>query len=216
MTNFVSKDNLISNLNWRYATKQFDASKKITPDVWSAMEDALVLTASSFGLQPWKFIVVEKPETRKALREVSWNQSQVTDASHYVVFCGLNNMKEDYVIKYMKRICETRNADIAQYDSFKNMILGFAKNMSADEIKTWNAKQVYIALGNVLTSAAMLGIDTCAMEGLDKSKYDEILGLNGTDYSTCFACAFGYRNPEDDYAKRKKVRFSKEDVIQKF
>ena len=212
----VSNDTLISQLNWRYATKKFDSSKKISDADWKTLEDALVLTPSSFGIQPWKFIVVTDPAVRQKLVLATWNQTQPVECSHFVVFAVRKNLGADHVDRYLARIAELRGGAVEALAGFRNMMLGSLKQ-AADKgyLDQWQTHQVYIALGNFMTSAAVLGIDTCPMEGLEPAKYDEILGLNGSDYATVVACAAGFRATDDKYATLAKVRFPSEQVIQR-
>ena len=211
--NTITTEQLLDRLRWRYATKQFDATRKIPQDVWSALEDALVLTPSSFGLQPWNFLVVQDPAVRETLKGASWGQSQITDASHLVVFAVHRNNKPEHLDSYIQSIAAARNqpADAPALAGLKKMISQF--NASRPNIE-WNARQAYIALGNFMTAAALLGIDTCPLEGLDPAKYDEILGLEEKNLTTAVACVAGYRADDDKYASLPKVRFLKSDVIQ--
>jgi nitroreductase len=211
---FQSAENLIKNLEWRYAVKRFDATKKIPQNVWEAMEKALVLTPSSYGLQPWKFLVVESAEIRQKLKAVSWNQSQVTDASHYVVFCTKQSMTEADIGKFIELTAKERGTPLEKLAGYRDlMINNIVKGGQKNDVPNWNARQVYIALGNAMTAAAVLGVDTCPMEGLDPKQYDEILGLAGSDYRTVCALAYGYRSSEDVYANAKKIRYAPAEVI---
>jgi len=210
----MNEAELIKIQEWRCSVKKFDASKKIPAAAWAALEKSLLLSPSSYGLQPWKFLVITNADVRKKLLPLSWGQSQVTDASHFVVFAYLNKMNEAYVQKFIEDTAEIRGLPPASLDGYKNMMIGnVVKGMEATKFQEWAKKQVYIALGNFMTSAAAIGIDTCPMEGLDPEKYDETLGLKGTEYSTVVACAAGYRHSEDGYSKMKKVRFPASVVI---
>lgn len=207
-------EELLTVQKWRYATKKFDASKKIAPDVWDALEASLVLTPSSFGLQPWKFLVVTDPGTRAKLREVSWNQSQVEEASHLVVFLAKDGVEEADVDHFVKRIADVRGVPEASLEGYRGMMVAsVVKGKGPAKVPEWAARQCYIALGNFMTSAALLGVDTCPMEGLDAAEYDRILGLAGTGYHTICVCPAGYRSSEDAYATLAKVRFPREEVI---
>lgn len=205
---------LLEVLKWRYATKRFDASKQISPALWSTLEEALVLTPSSYGLQPWQFLVVQTPEIRKQLRAKSWNQSQVEEASHFVVLTTLRGINEEHITKFMQRTATVRGLTLESLAGFQKAIMGdVIHGGRAAVAKEWLARQAYIALGNLMTSAALLGIDTCPMEGLDPVAYDQILGLDSTPYQTIVACALGYRHAEDKYAGLAKVRFDHADMI---
>lgn len=211
--NLTSQD-LLAALRWRYATKQFDASRKISPEVWDAFEESLVLTPSSFGLQPWKFLVVADPSVRAQLMAESWGQSQVTDASHFVVLAARTDLVLPDIEAWVSRMAEVQGKTAESLESMKGMIAGFAERMSVEERHAWNARQVYIALGQLMTSAALLGIDTCPMEGISPPAYDRLLGLENSGYATAVACALGYRSEGDKYATAPKARFERTAVIE--
>lgn len=206
---------LLDQLQWRYATKQFDASKKIPADVWSALEEALVLTPSSFGLQPWRFIVVTDQAVKEQILTASWKQTQPVDCSHHVVFAAKNELTEADVDRFLQRQVEVRGGKLEDLAGYRNLIVGFAgKGTREGWLKEWSIRQSYIAIGNFMTSAALLGIDTCPMEGISAEQYDKILGLEGTGYSTAVACAAGYRAATDKYAGAPKVRFKTSEIVQ--
>ncbi|MFA6960047.1 MAG: NAD(P)H-dependent oxidoreductase [Opitutaceae bacterium] len=212
--NAIPTSQLLDALKWRYATKKFDPMRKIPGDTWGALEESLVLTPSSFGAQPWKFIVVDTPDTRAKLVAASWGQTQVVDASHLVVFAYKQNLDEDHINRYMARTAEVRSTTIESMTPFKNIIMGSLDGARAKGyLDTWQSRQIYIALGQFMASAALLGIDTCPMEGLEPAKYDEILGLVGSGYATLCACPAGYRAVDDKYATTPKVRFPLSEVI---
>lgn len=210
----LNSEQLLTALRWRYATKQFDASRKIPAETWAALEESLVLTPSSFGLQPWKFLVVENPDLRAKLLPDSWNQPQVTDASHFVVLTTRTDLTTADIDAWVSRLSEVQDKPADALAPLKGMIVGFAETMSEEERQEWNIRQVYIALGQLMASAAVLGIDACPMEGISKSAYDRILGLEGSGYATVVACALGYRAGTDKYAVAPKARFEKSRVIQ--
>ncbi len=209
----VGNARLIEALNWRYAVKKFDSSKKLSPQDWATLEQTLVLSASSFGLQPWKFLVIESQELRKQLTAATWKQTQVEDASHYVVFTAKTSMEPEYVDKFMGTAALARSVPRESLAGYANAINGFVSQIPKELVIHWNTRQAYLALGTLMTSAALLGLDTCPMEGLDPRAYDRILGI-GTDYATVCACAIGYRSEEDKYGKTPKVRFPKTDVVE--
>jgi nitroreductase len=207
--------NILEALEWRYAAKSFDSNKKIPSTDWEILEKSLILTPSSYGLQPWKFLIVQDPSIRESLRSASWNQRQVTECSHYVIFTAKKTMEESYIDHYMNSIANTRSVPLESLAGFKRGILNdVMKGPRSSFVKEWIARQCYIALGNFMTSAALMKIDTCPMEGLDPAKYDEILNLEDTDYRTIVACAAGYRNPDDGLSKAKKVRFPKSEMLE--
>jgi len=210
----IPGESLLQQLNWRYATKKFDTSKKIPAADWAVLEEALILTASSYGLQPWKFIVVTDPALKAKLRPASWNQSQVEDCSHLVVFTAKQDVTEADLDRFIARTAEVRGTTVESLAGYKGFMLGDLVNGARHAvIHEWAARQTYIAMGNLLTSAALLGIDACPFEGIEPAKYDEILGLKGTGYATISACPLGYRAEDDKYASAPKVRFAAKDVI---
>ena len=212
--NKLSNADLLATLEWRYATKKFDKSKKIDEKTWSTLEQALMLTPSSYGLQPWKFIIVQDLPTREKLQAASWNQSQVTDCSHHVVFVIKEKMDEEHISKFIEQTAKVRNQDISTLEGYKKMMIGDLVNGPRSEvISEWAARQAYIALGNFMTAAAVLGVDTCPFEGIEPKKYDEILGLTGSGWKTVCACPAGFRSEDDKYADAKKVRFDAKDLI---
>lgn len=210
----MTADDLISSLRWRYATKQFDASRAISDADWDAVEESLVLTPSSFGLQPWKFLVVNDPSLRAKLREQSWGQAQVTDASHLVVLASRVDLDADDIDAWISCLAETNGKSPEDFEMLKGMIAGFAKGMSIEQRHEWNQRQVYIALGQLMASAAVLGIDACPLEGISREGYDDSLGLTGSGYASCVACALGYRDESDKYASAPKARFLRKDVVE--
>jgi nitroreductase len=212
--NPLTPDQLLASLRWRYATKQFDSSREIPADVWEALEECLVLTPSSFGLQPWKFLVVRDPAIRSRLQPESWNQPQVTSASHFVVLTARTDVTKADIDAWITRMVEAQGKSPEDLAPLKGMIAGFAETMSHEARHAWNVRQVYIALGQLMTAAAVLGIDTCPMEGISTAAYDRILGLEESGYATAVACALGYRAEADKYAGVPKARFERNTVIQ--
>ncbi len=212
MSKPVSNETLIQQLKWRYATKKFDATKRISDADWKTLEDVLVLTPSSFGLQPWKFFVIDTPTLKEKLVPVSWGQAQVKDASHTLVMTIKKDIGTAHIEHYVSNTALTRNVPIESLEKFKQVMVGFAGRAGFD-VNAWAKDQVYIALGNFMTAAAMLNIDTCPMEGIDPKKYDEILGLDKLGYATVVACPAGYRSSEDKYAVAPKVRFPHNEII---
>jgi nitroreductase len=211
----IPGESLLEQLTWRYATKKFDPAKKVSAADWAVLEQALVLTASSYGLQPWKFIVVTDPALKAKLRPASWNQSQVEDCSHLVVFTGKKDITEADVDRYIARIAEVRGVSVESLAGYKGYMMGdLVKGARNAIIQEWAARQTYIAMGNLLTSAALLGIDTCPFEGIEPAKYDEILGLTDSEYATVSACPVGYRSADDKYASAPKVRYENKDVVE--
>ena len=212
----TTNQELLTQLRWRYATKRFDATRTIPADTWSALEQALLLAPSSFGLQPWKFVVATTPAVRQQLRAASWGQAQVTDASHYVVFAGLRTTTVEDVDRFLQCQSQVRGTPLESMAGYRKVLVDFlAKGWASKDLAAWNARQGYIALGQFMTAAAMLGVDTCPMEGIDMAAYDRILGLDGTRYTTLCGCAAGYRAADDKYATAAKVRFPLGEVIER-
>lgn len=214
LTPALGPETLVETLNWRYATKRFDASKKIDAKTWEALEDSLVLTPSSYGLQPWKFVVVMDPTLRAQLKTQAWGQGQVTEASHLVIFTHRTDLTEADVDRLLARVSEVRGVDRDSLAGYRQMMMGnLVEGPKRATIADWTARQAYIALGQLMTSAAALGVDATPMEGLDPKAFDQILGLEGSGYATVMACAVGYRAEDDAYAKLPKVRFAKEELV---
>ncbi|MFM2082142.1 MAG: hypothetical protein RL380_833 [Verrucomicrobiota bacterium] len=205
---------LLADLNWRYATKVFDATKKIPADVWDTLAQALTLTPTSYGLQPYKFLIVQDAAQRAALLPHSWGQKQVVDCSHFVVFTARTDMKEADVDKLIQRISKVRGVPAESLGQYRGMMISDIVNGPRGKAAhEWAARQTYIALGNFMTSAAVLGVDACPMEGINPLEYDKILGLEGSGYKTVVACAAGYRAAGDKYATLAKVRYETADTV---
>jgi nitroreductase len=205
---------LLSALEWRYATKAFDATRKIPADIWAALEKVLVLTPTSYGLQPYRFLVIDNSEVRAQLLPHTWNQKQVVEAAQYVVFTVRTEMTEADVDKLIKRLTEIRQVPEESLNFYRQMMVGDVVNGPRGKMaREWAARQAYIALGNLMTAAALLGVDACPMEGLDPAEYDRLLGLQGSGYATVVALALGYRAANDKYAALPKVRYELADLV---
>jgi nitroreductase len=206
---------LTAQLRWRYAVKRFDPARKIPAEDWRALEEALVLTPSSYGLQPWKFFVISDQSLKDQLVPLSWNQRQLADCSHVVVFTIKADLAAADIDRYLARMAEVRGIAVEQLAGFRKLLISsFAPPPAEFNVNEWAIRQVYIALGNFMTSAAVLGIDTCPMEGIEPAKYDELLGLPDKGYATAVVCVAGYRAADDKYAVLPKVRFKHQDVIE--
>ncbi len=214
MPTAIPPPQLVEALNWRYATKKFDPEKKIPAEVWHALEQSLVLAPSSIGLQPWKFFVVTDPARRAELQAASFRQAQVVECSHFVVFTVRRDLDAAHVERHIARMVEVTGVAPESLAKFRTMTMSnLDRARAAGTLDTWQEHQIYIALGKFMAAAAVLAVDTCPMEGIEPAKYDELLGLSGTNYATVVACAAGYRRADDKYATMKKVRFRPEDVI---
>lgn len=209
----LQPQDLVSALRFRYATKQFDPARKIDSAAWDALLQSLVLAPSSFGLQPWRFLVISNPEIRASLREVSWNQPQITDADRLVVITTRTDMTAADIDAWMHCLAEAQSKPPEALAAYRGMIDGFVGALDIDARQNWNTRQCYIALGQLMTSAAVMGIDTCPLEGIDKAAYDQILGLENSGYTTAVACAIGHRSNADAYATAPKARFDTSEVV---
>ena len=203
----------LESQNWRYATKKFDSSKKISNSDLDILKEAIRLTSSSYGLQPYKILIVENPETRVKLQPASWGQTQIIDASHLIVFANFTKIDTDDIDAFFKNICETRNIPLVPLLGYKEFMTNAISNKSADEVNIWNQKQTYLALGNLLNAAADLKIDACPMEGFDAKQYNEILGLDKLNLNAALVATIGYRSNEDATQNFKKVRKSNKDLF---
>jgi len=210
----TSPPQLLAALNWRYATKIFDPAQKISAAVWAALEQSLVLTPSSFGLQPYQFLIVQDAAKRAALLPHSWGQRQVVDCSHYLVFTARTEITAADVARLILRISAVRGVPVESLNFYRDLmtanLLDGPRRQMAHE---WAARQCYIALGGLMTAAAVLGVDACPMEGLNPAEYDNLLGLHGSGYRTVVACALGHRAAGDKYAALAKVRYEAQDLV---
>ncbi len=210
----IDSNQLLGQLNWRYATKQFDPLRKINAQNWATLEEALLLTPSSGGLQPWKFIVITDPAVRAKLLPASYGQAQITNASHLVVFASKLNFNEADVDAHIKNLAGAQGIPVESLAPLRGMLVGgIVQSQDEAARNAWARNQAYIALGNLLTSAALLGIDACPMEGFDRAQYDEILGLKAKGFASAVIATLGYRLPTDKYAAAPKVRFPRERVF---
>ncbi len=208
----IDTEELLGALRWRYATRKFDSSRKIDARTWAALEETLVLSPSSFGLQPWKFLVITDQAVKESLVPRSWGQKQLSDASHVVIFAVKHPLTNADVRRHIERTSEVHGIHIDTLAGLEKVISGYVGKPGLD-VRSWSTRQVYIALGNFMTAAALLGVDTCPMEGIDPEAYDKALGLEGSGYFTAVACPAGYRAEDDKSAARPKVRFPAEHVV---
>jgi nitroreductase len=210
----ILPNTLIDSLRWRYATQKFDPDKKISDENWAALEESLVLAPSSFGLQPWKFVIVQDPAVRELISAASFGQLQPVQCSHFVVFALRQNLDASHVDRHIARIVEVRGGSADAHARLRASLVRSAdKARQAGNLDDWMARQVYIALGQFMTAAALLAIDTCPMEGFEPARYDDILGLATQGYTALCACAAGYRAADDKDAATRKVRFKTEEVV---
>jgi nitroreductase len=209
-------DDLARALRWRYATKFFQPGRRIPQPVWAALEDALVQSPSSYGLQPWKFLLIEDPSLRTALRPHSWDQSQITDCSHLVVFLARRTITPADLDRLIHATAEARGLAPEQLDPYRALMeKDLIHGPRSGAIDRWASNQVYIALGTFMTAAALLGVDACPIEGFSPPDYDRVLDLDGSPYRSCVVCAAGYRDPGDRYASLAKVRYPADALIER-
>ncbi|PQB04863.1 NAD(P)H-dependent oxidoreductase [Aureitalea marina] len=200
--------NYLDSLNWRYATKKFDPSKSLSDEDLDYIKEAMRLSASSYGLQPYEVLIIQDPEIRAKLKPASWNQTQITDAAYVVVIANQSTFGDELVDDYIDNLVETRGVskeDVQGYADFmKNTLGGFPEEIKAQ----WTAKQSYIVLANLLSAAAERRVDACPMEGFDPAQYNEILGLGERNLNAAVVATIGYRSDEDATQHYPKVRKS--------
>jgi len=213
--NLQNRETILEQLNWRYAVKKFDSSKRVSDEDWNVLEQSLILAPSSYGLQPYKFIVVTDENLKRELTPAAYGQTQIADCSHLVVITYKKVLTDADVEHFVDRIVEVRNVPGESLKEYEDTMKGSArKAVDENYIETWNSRQAYIALGFLLEAAALLRIDATPMEGFNATQVNEILGL--TDYSAVVLCAVGYRDAENDWlVNLPKVRFPVEELIQR-
>lgn len=204
--------NYIDNLNWRYATKKFDPNKKLSEEQVSILKEAARLAPSSYGLQPYKFIDVKDPVVREKLKEKSWNQSQITDASNLFVIAIRTDIDEKFIEDHIKLISKERNQDINSFSGLKDLLSGFILGLNNENKEIWATKQAYLVLGLLTDLCANIHIDACPMEGFECEAYDEILDLRNKNLKSAVLLTVGYRDENDSYSQMKKVRHTAEDL----
>lgn len=205
--------NFIQDANWRYATKKFDATKKVSNEDLDTLKEAIRLSSSSYGLQPYKVLIVENPELRAQLQPVSWGQTQIVDASHLIVFANVTNIGETEIDAYFKNLTETRNIPMEALQGYADFMKSKITSLSEEARNIWTSKQTYLALGNLLNAAAELKIDVTPMEGFEPEQYNEILGLKKLGLNASLVAPIGYRHEEDATQHYVKVRKSNEELF---
>ncbi len=206
---------IIENLKWRYATKKFDTGKKVSEQDLLKLQEAVNLAATSYGLQPFKILIIENSEIRERLKEAAWGQNQLTEASHIVLFCNFLNVGDKEIDSYLNLRAEINNVDPDTYKEYGNFMKGAISSLTPEQMATWTSKQTYIALGTLLAATAELKIDSCPMEGFDKDKFDNILGLKERGLASSVMAAIGYRDENDPYSAYKKVRKPLSELFEK-
>lgn len=205
---------LIEHLNWRYATKKMDASKKVSDKDIAVVKESIQLAASSYGLQPYRVLEIKDPQLREELRPLSWNQSQVTEASHFFVFCNQMTVTDEDVDRLIQLKAEINQIDLDKISGYGDFIKGKLTEKTETDMFHWTAKQTYLALSNAMNACAELRIDCTPMEGFDTKAYNEKLGLTEEGLNACVLLAIGYRHQEDTAQHSKKVRKSLDDLFQ--
>jgi len=204
---------ILSKLNTRYATKVFDPTKKVPEAEMEKLLEAIRLSASSYGLQPYKVLVVEDPKIRAELRKVAWDQPQITDSSALLVFAVNYDTNAKSVDDFVDLISRTRNISRDVLSGYSDMMKRSIHSQSPEQIETWVSKQAYIALGFGLVTAAILGLDTCPMEGFSGEDFDRILDIQKLSLKSKVIMAVGYRSKDDHYQDLAKVRMKTEDLF---
>lgn len=201
------------NLKWRYATKQFDATKKISNEAIGLLKEAIQLSASSYGLQPYKVLIISDPKVKEQLKEAAFGQPQLVDSSHVVVFANVSDLNAKHIASYIANIRKTRGLQSEQLEGFSNLMNSVVDGLSHDAREVWAAKQTYIALGNLLSAAADLKIDSCPMEGFDAAKVAQVLNLKELNLTPSVIAALGYRSTQDPTQHYQKVRKPEEELF---
>ena len=204
---------VIKALNWRYATKQFDPTAKLSDQQLEVLKEAFNLTATSYGLQPLKLVIVSEQAVKDKLVPLSMDQKQVQEASHVLVFCIESNLNADFIEAYFNNVQRLRNTPDAILDPFKNYLKDEFATKKEAEIKAWMTKQAYLAMGNLLTVCALEGIDACPMEGFTPAQYNSLLGLDKLGLESVLVMPVGFRAKDDMFARLKKVRRGSSQVV---
>lgn len=197
---------LIQSLKWRYATKKFDTKKSIAAEDMQVILEAIQLTATSYGLQPYKVLNITNKTLRQQMQAASWGQTQVVDASDVLVFCAYTEITSDMIDTYVERKATIQNIPPKNLEGYSDFMKSKILEKSPEELIDWNAKQIYIALGNLLAICGELEIDACPMEGFEPEKYDKMLGLKEKGLTAVLVCPIGYRSAEDFTQHSPKVR----------
>ena len=204
----------LESLQWRYATKKFDPTRSIPEEDLTDLLGAVRLSASSYGLQPYKILVIKDKGLRERLRPSCWNQPQITEASHVLVIANKVDFKADLIDSYLEEVSETRGVPLENLSGYGDFMKSKLLSLPTATKAEWTARQAYIALGNLLSAAAALRIDACPMEGFDRGQVDEVLDLGQQGLTTAVIIPIGYRSAADDTQHYKKVRRSEESLFE--
>ena len=205
--------NFITNANWRYATKKFDTTKKVSKEDLETLKEAIRLSASSFGLQPYRVLIIENPELRAKLQPAAWGQSQIVDASQLIVFANITNFGETEIDASIANTTETRGLPTDALKGYGDFMKSKIVVLPEDVRNTWASKQTYLALGNLMNAASELRIDVTPMEGFEPTQVNEILGLGKLGLNATLLATIGYRHEEDATQHYAKVRKSNEELF---
>tara|TARA_R100001369_G_scaffold77006_2_gene106260 strand:- start:948 stop:1580 length:633 start_codon:yes stop_codon:yes gene_type:complete len=205
--------NYLENLHWRYATKKFDATKKINETDLEFLKEAMQLSASSYGLQPYEILVIEDAELREKLKPAAWNQSQITDASQLIVIANKVGFGDELIDSYIENVSTVRELPLESLSNFSSFMKSKIGEFSIEQKAQWTQNQSYIVLGNLLSAAAEIKVDVCPMEGFDAKVFNEILELDKKGLNTAVIATIGYRSEEDDTQHHPKVRKEKEELF---
>ncbi|MEQ8908584.1 MAG: NAD(P)H-dependent oxidoreductase [Vicingaceae bacterium] len=205
---------IIEGLKWRYATKKFDPTKKLSKTDLEKLKEAIQLSASSYGLQLYKVLIIEDEALRKKLKPAAWDQPQILDASHLLIFCNETSVTEENIQEHIQLKADTVGVDAAKLKGYGDFIYGQWKDQSPEAQSNWTAKQTYIALGNLVAACGEMKIDACPMEGFEPAKVNEILGLEEKGLNAAVLATIGYRSEEDETKDAPKVRKSKDDLFE--
>jgi len=210
----IEPQEILKSLQWRYACKKFDSSKRISEDQLELLLNAFNLTATSLGMQLMKCVVVSNQDLKEEMVSFCHGQRQVADCSEVLVLCRFNTVEEKHVDEYVHRSATIREMDMnsSKVQGFRNMVLS-TTNYSDERKLHWMTNQVYISLGNLLNTCAMLGIDSCPMEGFLPSAVDKMLNLTNFGLNSVLLLPVGYRHEEDAYSNYSKVRRDFNDSI---
>jgi nitroreductase/dihydropteridine reductase len=210
---FAMNSPIIEALRWRYATKKFNPTQILEEEKLNILKESFNLTATSYGLQPLKLLVISKPELKKELLPYTMDQMQVVDASHVLVICTETDLNSKYIKDYFNRVEETRDTPRTILAPFESYLVDSFSEKSLEEINLWMAKQAYLAMGNLLTVCALENIDACPIEGFEPKDYDRLLQLEDKSLQSVLVIAVGYRADDDFHSSLKKVRRGVDEVI---
>lgn len=205
--------NFINDANWRYATKKFDTSKKVSPEDFEILKEAIRLSSSSYGLQPYKVFIIDNPEIRTKIQPAAWGQTQIVDASHLVIFANITNLDGTKIDNYIENIAKTREISVESIQGYGDFMKSKITTLPVEERNNWTSKQTYLALGNLLNAASELKIDVTPMEGFEPEAVNEILGFEKLGLNTSLIATIGYRHEDDATQHYAKVRKSNEELF---